>query len=69
MVEPRNQLLPTVTVTRSQVFQAAERATALTVTTRESGTTAFVLSLETIAVLRKELAHAEALLRRAPGHA
>ena len=44
MVERRNRLLTTVTVTGSQIVMTAEGATALALTMKESGTVAFVLS-------------------------
>lgn len=69
MVEYENRWLSTVTVIGSQVAMTPEGATALVLTTEELGTTAFVLTLETIAIIRQELAHAETLLRLPIGRA
>lgn len=61
--------LKTVTVRRSWIAQTVTGATALVLETKERETTAFVLSLQTIEILRKELAKAELALRRTPGNA
>jgi hypothetical protein len=64
----RDRLLETVTVTGSQIVMTAEGATALALTTQERGTIAFVVTLETIAILRKDLATAEIRLQQPIGH-
>lgn len=67
MVERRERLLETVTVTGSQVVATADGATALALTTAERGTIAFRIDLQSIQILRSELAKAESILRRAQG--
>ena len=60
---------PFVTVKNSQAVTNATGATALALDTVERGPIAFVLSLEAIAILRKDLAEAEMMLRQPPGRA
>jgi hypothetical protein len=65
----RVRMLTTVTVQRSQVVARPDGATALVLTLKETGPIAFVLTLETIEILRRELATAESILRRPVGNA
>jgi hypothetical protein len=60
---------PTLTVRRSWTAQTAEGAIALVMDTQERGPIAFVVTLETIPLLRNELARAEMALLRTPGTA
>lgn len=59
----------TVTVRRSWNAATATGARALVLDTVEQGPIAFVVTLETLPILRKELAEIEAGLHRAPGQA
>jgi len=71
MVKRRERALVTRTVLGSQVVATATGATALALTTKEQGTIAFEVTLETIRFLRRDLAKAETILRQAqaPGRA
>ena len=59
----------TVTVRQSWTSQTASGATALVLDTQEAGPIAFVVTLETIPLIRRELAVAETALRRPVGRA
>jgi hypothetical protein len=69
MVEPGKRLLETVTVVRSQAMATATGATALVLTTLEVGPIAFVVTLETIEIIRADLRKAEAMLSQPRGTA
>lgn len=61
--------LPTFTVTGSQSLVRPDGRAAILLMTKERGPIAFEVTLQTIPILRKELALAEAALRAAPGNA
>jgi len=65
MVTRRERVLPTRTVLGSQVVATADGATGLALTTKEQGTIVIAVTLETIAILRKDLAKAESILLQA----
>jgi hypothetical protein len=68
--QPRRvRLLPTVTIVGSQVVARPDGSTALVLTLKEQGPIAFVVTLETIEILRRELTTAVNILNRPVGHA
>jgi hypothetical protein len=60
---------PTVSIARSQILERADGSIALMLELREQGPIAFVVTLDTIPLLRQSLDHAEMLLKRSVGHA
>lgn len=69
MAQSREIHATTITVTASPIVQQATGATALVLVTQELGPIALPLNLETIQLLRRVLADAEALLQRGGGTA
>jgi hypothetical protein len=61
--------IPTLTVIGSRPLARADGRVAILLDTRESGAIAFEVNLQTIEILRGELAKAELLLRQGSGNA
>jgi hypothetical protein len=69
MSEIGGEKFPTLTIKRSQVLERADGTIALMLEPHTYGPIAFVVTLETIPLLRQSLDFAEAKLLRSIGHA
>jgi hypothetical protein len=58
-----------ITLTEAQILTTPEGAAALRLGTKEQGSLVFLIDLETIAILQRELAAAEGFLRQSAGKA